>query len=58
MRNAHEMVINYIREVVGWETVIFQDDLVVNHRIFKHHFTMNDILKRSLTFRNSHSNNV
>jgi hypothetical protein len=58
MRNAHEMVINYICKVVGWEPVILQDDLVVNHRVFKHHFTMDNILKCSLTLGNSHSNDV
>jgi hypothetical protein len=58
MRNAHEMIINYICEVVGREPVILQDYLVVNHRVIKHYFTMDNILKRSLTLRDSHSNDV
>ena len=54
MTDLHEVVINYICKVVCWETVIFQDNLIVYVFVIKDDFSMDDILERSLSFWHFH----
>ena len=55
MRNFHQMIINHISKVIGWEPIIFDDYLVIHNLVFKLHFPMHQIPKLSLAFRHAHS---
>ena len=58
MTDPHQRVINNICEVICRETIVFQDNLVIDHAIVKHNFAMDIIFEHSLSFRHLHSDHV
>jgi hypothetical protein len=57
MCDPHKIVINNICEMIGWETIVFYDNLVINYIIFKLDFPMNQVFELSFSFGYFHSNN-
>lgn len=55
MRDLHQMIINNVGKVVGRETIILDDNLVIHNLIFKLHFPVHQIFELSLSFRHAHS---
>jgi len=58
MTDLHKVVVDYVSKVIGWESIIFEDDLVVNVSVVKHDLSVHDILKRCFAFWNLHSDDV
>lgn len=55
MRNTHQVIVNHICKVVSWESVIFYNDLIIDHRVVKDYLAMNKIFELGFTFWNLHS---
>ena len=58
MTDPHQRVINNICEVICRETIVFQNNLVIDHAIVKHNFAVDIIFEHSLSFRHLHSDHV
>ena len=56
--DTHQVVIHDICKVICREPVIFENDLIINHTVIEHNFTMHDVSKFGLSFRDSHSDDV
>ena len=54
MTDLHQIIIDNVCEMVGWEPIIFQNDLIVNIFVIKDYFAMHDVFKSCLSFRHFH----
>ena len=58
MGDSHEIVVNHIRQMVGWVTISLHDDLVIYSVIVKDHLSMDQILVFSLSSWDQHPYDV
>ena len=58
MRNAHQMVINDVRKVVSWKSIILHDYLVVDHVVVESYFPVDHVLEGRFAFGHLHPDNV
>ena len=58
MSYPHQVIINYIRHVISWETVRFQNDLVIYCIVVEDHLSVDHIFKLSFTPWHKHSDHV
>ena len=55
MADLHEVVVDHVSEVVGRESVILQDDLVVDVLIVEHDLAVDDVAELSLALGDLHA---
>jgi hypothetical protein len=58
MADLHEMIVYHVRQMIGRETVILHDDLIIDVLVVKNHLAVHDVLELRLTVRHLHSNDV
>jgi len=56
MRNPHQVIIHYVCEVISWESIVFNNHLVVDNIIFENYFAMHQVFKLCFAFGDLHSN--
>ena len=56
MTNLHKIVIDNGSKVIGWEAIIFQDDLIIYVFIVELNLSVNYILEMRNALRNLHPN--
>jgi len=58
MRNAHQVIINNISEVIGRKPIILNNHLIVHYSVFKYHLAMHNVFELRFALWNLHANDI
>ncbi len=56
MTDLHQIIIDNVCKMVGRESIVFQNDLIINIFVIEDYFTMHDVFKSGLSFGHFHPN--